>query len=53
MTDPLRIAVISPVWFPVPPDRYGGIEAIVQLLAVVALLGYSLWRARLSLLDKQ
>ena len=23
----------SPVWFPVPPDRYGGIEAVVQLLA--------------------
>jgi glycosyltransferase involved in cell wall biosynthesis len=33
MTDPLRIAVISPVWFPVPPTGYGGIEWIVWLLA--------------------
>src|ERR1700693_2978007 len=29
----LRIAVISPVWFPVPPQRYGGTEAGVSLLA--------------------
>ena len=29
----MRIALFSPVWFPVPPDRYGGIEAVVQLLA--------------------
>jgi glycosyltransferase involved in cell wall biosynthesis len=29
----LRIAVISPVWFPVPPTGYGGIEWIVALLA--------------------
>ena len=29
----LRIALISPVWFPVPPPRYGGTEAIVSLLA--------------------
>jgi glycosyltransferase involved in cell wall biosynthesis len=29
----MRVAVFSPVWFPVPPDRYGGIEAVVQLLA--------------------
>ena len=29
----MRVAVFSPAWFPVPPDRYGGIEAIVQLLA--------------------
>ena len=29
----MRVAIFSPVWFPVPPDRYGGIEAIVQLLA--------------------
>ncbi|MCY7303000.1 MAG: glycosyltransferase family 4 protein [Thermoleophilia bacterium] len=29
----MRVAVFSPVWFPVPPNRYGGIEAIVQLLA--------------------
>ena len=31
--DPLRIALISPVWFPVPPTGYGGIEWIVWLLA--------------------
>jgi glycosyltransferase involved in cell wall biosynthesis len=24
--------MFSPVWFPVPPDRYGGIEAMVSLL---------------------
>ena len=29
----MRIAVLSPVWFPVPPTRYGGIEWIVALLA--------------------
>ena len=29
----MQVALFSPVWFPVPPDRYGGIEAIVQLLA--------------------
>jgi glycosyltransferase involved in cell wall biosynthesis len=29
----MKIAVLSPVWFPVPPDRYGGIEWIVSLLA--------------------
>ena len=29
----LRIAVLSPVWFPVPPSGYGGIEWIVSLLA--------------------
>ena len=31
--DPLQIAIISPVWFPVPPTGYGGIEWIVSLLA--------------------
>jgi glycosyltransferase involved in cell wall biosynthesis len=29
----VRIAVLSPVWFPVPPSGYGGIEWIVSLLA--------------------
>jgi glycosyltransferase involved in cell wall biosynthesis len=29
----VRVAVLSPVWFPVPPTRYGGIEWIVALLA--------------------
>jgi glycosyltransferase involved in cell wall biosynthesis len=34
MTDePLKIAVLSPVWFPVPPSGYGGIEWVVSLLA--------------------
>ena len=27
--------MLSPVWFPVPPGRYGGIEAIVSLLTAV------------------
>ena len=31
--DRLRIGLISPVWFPVPPTGYGGIEWIVWLLA--------------------
>jgi glycosyltransferase involved in cell wall biosynthesis len=30
---PMRIAVLSPVWFPVPPLGYGGIEWVVSLLA--------------------
>ena len=29
----MRIAILSPVWFPVPPTGYGGIELIVSLLA--------------------
>lgn len=29
----MRIAVLAPCWFTVPPARYGGIEAIVSLLA--------------------
>jgi glycosyltransferase involved in cell wall biosynthesis len=33
MTDRLRIAILSPMWFPVPPTGYGGIELIVSLLA--------------------
>ena len=31
--DKLRIAILSPPWFPVPPTGYGGIEWIVSLLA--------------------
>jgi hypothetical protein len=30
---PLRVAILSPPWFPVPPTGYGGIEWIVALLA--------------------
>ena len=29
----MKVAVLSPVWFPVPPRAYGGIEWIVSLLA--------------------
>lgn len=29
----MRIALLSPPWFPVPPRAYGGIETIVHLLA--------------------
>jgi glycosyltransferase involved in cell wall biosynthesis len=29
----LRIAILGPVWFPVPPTGYGGIEWVVALLA--------------------
>jgi glycosyltransferase involved in cell wall biosynthesis len=31
--EPLKVAVLSPVWFHVPPSGYGGIEWIVALLA--------------------
>lgn len=30
---PLRIALLAPPWLPVPPTGYGGIEAVVALLA--------------------
>jgi glycosyltransferase involved in cell wall biosynthesis len=33
ITKAMRIAVVSPVWFAVPPARYGGIEWVVSLLA--------------------
>jgi glycosyltransferase involved in cell wall biosynthesis len=29
----VRIGILSPVWFPVPPPGYGGIEWVVSLLA--------------------
>ena len=29
----MRIAILAPVWFPVPPVAYGGIEWVVSLLA--------------------
>jgi glycosyltransferase involved in cell wall biosynthesis len=31
--DAMRIAILCPPWLPVPPPRYGGIEAVVALLA--------------------
>ena len=33
LRDAMRIAVVAPVWFPVPPTGYGGIELVVSLLA--------------------
>ncbi|MFW2383009.1 MAG: glycosyltransferase family 4 protein [Acidimicrobiales bacterium] len=32
MNRPLRIGLVAPVWLPVPPDTYGGTEAVVALL---------------------
>ena len=29
----MRVALVSPPWFPVPPDAYGGTELVVHLLA--------------------
>src|SRR5918999_301827 len=29
----MKVAVLSPVWFPVPPSGYGGIEWVVSMLA--------------------
>lgn len=29
----MKVAILSPVWFPVPPVGYGGIEWVVSLLA--------------------
>jgi hypothetical protein len=29
----VKVAILAPVWFPVPPTGYGGIEWIVSLLA--------------------
>jgi glycosyltransferase involved in cell wall biosynthesis len=29
----LKIGVVAPAWFAVPPERYGGIEWVVSLLA--------------------
>src|SRR5579859_6927718 len=31
--EPLRIAIVSPPWYPIPPKGYGGIELVVYLLA--------------------
>ena len=29
----MRIGIVCPVWFPVPPEAYGGTERVVALLA--------------------
>jgi glycosyltransferase involved in cell wall biosynthesis len=29
----LNIAIVAPVWIPVPPEGYGGIERVIKLLA--------------------
>jgi glycosyltransferase involved in cell wall biosynthesis len=29
----MKVAILGPVWFPVPPTGYGGIESVVSLLA--------------------
>ena len=29
----MRVGIVSPVWFPVPPEGYGGTERVVALLA--------------------
>ena len=31
--DPLRVAIVSPPWYAVPPEGYGGIELLIYLLA--------------------
>ena len=30
---PMRVGLVCPVWFPVPPEAYGGTERVVALLA--------------------
>jgi glycosyltransferase involved in cell wall biosynthesis len=32
LSDALRIALIAPPWYPIPPKGYGGIELVVHLL---------------------
>ena len=31
--EPLRVALVAPPWYPIPPPAYGGIEAMVHWLA--------------------
>lgn len=33
MMQPLRIGVVAPIYYPVPPDRYGGTERVIHALA--------------------
>lgn len=32
-SSPLRVALVAPPWYPVPPSGYGGIERVVYVLA--------------------
>jgi glycosyltransferase involved in cell wall biosynthesis len=36
---PLRVALVAPPWYPIPPSAYGGIEALVYWLAEGLLAG--------------
>ena len=39
----LRIAIIGPPWYPLPPNGYGGTELVVHLLATeLRRLGHSI-----------
>ena len=29
----MKLALLAPAWYPVPPPRYGGIERVVSILA--------------------
>jgi glycosyltransferase involved in cell wall biosynthesis len=59
----MRVAILSPVWFAVPPSGYGGIEWIVSLLAdglvdaghdvTLFASGDSLTKAKLSYVFEQ
>lgn len=43
MQDALRIALIGPPWYPLPPNGYGGTELVVHLLATeLRRLGHSI-----------
>jgi glycosyltransferase involved in cell wall biosynthesis len=63
MTDRLKIAILAPTWFAVPPTGYGGIELVVSLLAdglvdaghdvTLFASGDSLTKAKLSYIFEQ
>ena len=63
MSDRLKIAILAPTWFPVPPTGYGGIELVVSLLAdglvdaghdvTLFASGDSLTKAKLSYIYEQ
>ena len=59
----MKIAVLAPCWFPVPPLGYGGIEWVVSLLAdglvdsghdvTLFASGDSLTKAKLAAIKKK